>query len=324
MKPTQSAATAGLVTRADLEALLQQVEQRICNPQAGIFGPDSISWKVNREAALFLGAGRAALLQLAHPWVAVALDQHSSLMNDPIARFHGTFRVVFTMIFGTKQQAFRAARWLHGLHTRIQGELPTAVAGHARGSHYEANFVPALRWVYATLVDSAVMAYQFTLPELSESEREAYYAESKVLAGLFGIPANALPQNWPAFRAHMDEMISSDQLGVDARSRAMASNLLAGAGSWIKPPQWYRALTAAWLPERLRAKFALRFGPSEDCELKRARRWLQRAYRALPSSIRSTGPYLEAQARLAGRHPGMIARASNRFWIGEKTMPFGE
>ena len=210
----------GLVTRDDLEASLSAVEREIADPHAGIFGPDSISWKINRESALFLGAGRAALLQLAHPWVAVALEQHSSLMSDPIARFHGTFRVVFTMIFGTKKQAFRAARWLYELHTHIRGELPAQIARYPPGSHYEANFVPALRWVYATLVDSAVEAYEFALGPLRDEERAMYYAESGVLAGLFGIPTAALPEDWTAFGAYMNEMSASNELGVDARSRA--------------------------------------------------------------------------------------------------------
>jgi|SRR5579872_610574 len=312
------------VTRDDLEALLANVERRIANPRAGIFGPDSISWQINRESALFLGAGRAALLQLAHPWVAVALEQHSSLMHDPIARFHGTFRVVFTMIFGTKEQALGAARWLHGLHMRIEGELPVLVAGYARGSRYEANFVPALRWVYATLVDSAVKAYEFLLAELSEAERDAYYVESKVLAGLFGIPASALPENWKAFGAYVEEMIASDAIGVDERSRAMAEKLLRGAGSRVKPPGWYRSLTALWLPERLQAEFGLQCGADREREVASAQRWLKRGYRVLPSSLRFTGPYQEARARLAGRGPGIITRVSNRFWMGEKRMPFRE
>src|ERR1035441_5859058 len=86
MEPADTAEFDNTVTRADLESLLASVEQRVANPLAGIFGTDSISWKINRESALFLGAGRAALLQLAHPWVAVALTQHSSLLNNPIAR----------------------------------------------------------------------------------------------------------------------------------------------------------------------------------------------------------------------------------------------
>jgi uncharacterized protein (DUF2236 family) len=324
MELRHNATTSNLVTRDDLEALLADVDRKISDPKVGIFGPESVSWKINRESALFLGAGRAALLQLAHPWVAVALAQHSSLMKDPGARFHGTFRVVFTMIFGTKEQAFRAARWLYGLHTRIGGELPDEVAGYARGSRYEVNFVPALLWVYATLVDSAVKAYELALPELSHAEREAYYAESRVLAGLFGIPASALPEGWQAFEAYMEAMVASNQLGVDERSRAMARGLLAGAGSWLKPPRWYRALTTAWLPERFRAEFGLPFGANEERSVEKARRRLQRVYRALPSSVRFTGPYQEALGRLAGRRPGVATQASNRFWMGEKRMPFRE
>jgi len=126
--------------------------------------------RVDREAALFLGAGRAALLQLAHPWVAASLDQHSNLREDPLARFHNTFRVVFTIIFGTLEQALAASRHLYLLHTHIRGELPETVAAHPRGAHYEANELNALLWVYATLVESGLMAYDCVLPPLSSQE----------------------------------------------------------------------------------------------------------------------------------------------------------
>jgi uncharacterized protein (DUF2236 family) len=93
------------VERADIEQLWSTVAAGVSQPIHGMFGPSSISWRINRESALFLGAGRASLLQLAHPWVAAALDQHSNLRSDPLARFHNTFKVVFTAIFGTLQQA---------------------------------------------------------------------------------------------------------------------------------------------------------------------------------------------------------------------------
>jgi uncharacterized protein (DUF2236 family) len=321
---THIEATTKLVSRDDLDVLHAAVACKVADSRAGIFGPDSISWRINREAALFLGAGRAALLQLAHPWVAVALKQHSSLMNNPIARFHNTFRVVFTMIFGSSAQAFAASRSLYQLHTRIRGELPSAVAGYVEGSHYEANSLPALIWVYATLVDSAVLAHEYVLPPLTDAEREDYYAESRVLAALFGIPAETLPANWVLFKAYVDEMCASSALGVDTLSRSMAHSILSGAGSWIHPPQWYRALTTALMPERFRKEFGLEFGEAEERMVKNAQRWLTRVYRSLPSSIRFTGPYHEACARLMGRGPGMLARASNRFWIGMARMPFGE
>src|SRR5438270_2783649 len=116
------------VSRMDIERLWKSIRDRTADPLAGIFGPSSISWKIDRESALFLGAARAALLQLAHPWVATALQQHSSLMAQPIARFHNTFRIVFAMIFGSLGQAAAAARHLYALHTRIRGEMTEDVA----------------------------------------------------------------------------------------------------------------------------------------------------------------------------------------------------
>ncbi len=317
------------VSPADSESLLAAVAARTPDPIAGIFGPDSLSWRINRESALFLGAGRAALLQLAHPWVAAALAQHSSLLSSHIARFHNTFRVVFTMVFGSLDQALAAARGLHVVHTRIRGEIPEDVAAYRSGSHYEANDIAALRWVFATLVESAVLAYECALASLpgaqgglSSAERDQYYAESKTLAGLFGIPAVALPADWQAFVAYNRGMHASGALGVSHAARTMAQNLLAGAGSRIKPPFWYRALTAEWLPERFRNEFGLEFGTNEQQAAQRARFHLPQIYRLLPQAVRFIGPWREAQARLVGKRAGVFTRMSNRFWIGKSQLPF--
>jgi uncharacterized protein (DUF2236 family) len=323
MEPSAAAPQGKAVTRGDLERLIAAVQQKVPRPIEGIFGAESISWRINRESALFLGAGRAALLQLAHPWVAAALDQHSSLLEKPIARFHNTFRVVFTMIFGSVDQAIRASRSLHELHTRIRGEMPATVAGYAAGSAYEANQVPALLWVFATLIDSAIDAYECVLPPLSDVDRDAYYAEAKTLAQLFGIPIDALPPDWRAFKTYIAAMCQSQELGVSDRSRTMAHRILTGAGSWVPIPRWYRALTAEWLPPRFLVEFALKHGIEEEALAHRAQRWLPRVYRNLPPALRFVGPYQEAQARIAHRPPGLLTRRSNRFWIGEARLPFG-
>jgi uncharacterized protein (DUF2236 family) len=311
------------VSKSDVESLLHQLEVRTADPRAGIFGPQSVTWRINREAAVFLGAGRATLLQLAHPWVATALDQHSTTMSNPVGRFHGTFRVIYTMIFGTLPQALAASRHMYTLHTRIQGKLPQPVAGYGAGTHYEANERNALRWVYATLVESAVLAHNFVLPPLSRAERESYYAESKWIAELFGVGPDELPADWSAFEIYNQQMWESNVLGVSEMSRSMAHRLLRGAGSRVRPPEWYRALTAAWMPERLRQEFLLDFGPEEQRSLDRSRCWLPKLYRRLPLSIRQVGAYHEALGRLQGKpHPGWMTRTSNQFWMGQPTLMF--
>jgi uncharacterized protein (DUF2236 family) len=312
------------VSRRDLELRIAAAQAQVNDPIAGIFGSDSITWRINRESALFFGAGRAALLQLAHPWVAVSLDQHSSLLSRPIARFHNTFRVVFTMIFGSAPQAFRVARSLYQLHTSITGELPADVGGHSKGERYQALHLPAMLWVYATLIDSAVTAYQAVLPPLEDAELAAYYAESKILAGLFGLPPEALPADWQSFQTYINEMTASQALGVDDRSRFMAHRILTGAGSWIPIPRWYQALTTAWLPPRLRQEFGLPFDPVEQSRAEKALHQLPRIYPKLPTPVRFVGPYREAQARLANRTPSFLTQRCNHFWIGQPRMPFAD
>ncbi len=300
------------VTRANFEAGLLALDCLPGDPRAGFHGPGSMIWKVNRESAVFLGAGRAALLQIAHPWVAAALAHHSNLLNDALGRFHGTFRVVYTMVFGDRAQALAAARGLYLRHAPVQGELPG-------GGRYQANEVEALVWVWATLIDSAVLAYDLALPPLTAEERDGYYAEGRGIAGLFGIPADALPSDWAGFQAYMAATLPT--LRVDAGGRALGASVLSGAGTWVHPPAWYRALTAGWLPEHLRAAFGLTWGVPERRSVRRVRAVLPRVYPRLPGALRFVGPWHEARARLRGREPGWWVRRGNAFWMGCERMP---
>jgi uncharacterized protein (DUF2236 family) len=168
------------------------------------------------------------------------------------------------------------------------------------------------------------VAYECVLPPLSSDEREAYYAESKTMAALFGIPQNVLPANWLEFEAYCRGMNESVALGVNDLSREMAHRVLQGKGTWVPVPGWYRALTSAWMPKRLREEFGLPFDRREQDAAAGARRWLPRIYGRLPATVRFTGPYLEAMSRVRGRGVTALTRASNRFWMGQPRMMFAE
>lgn len=312
------------VSHADMEELLSELCNLPGENGCGFFGPDSVTWRVNRESAVFLGAGRAALLQLAHPWVAASLAHHSNLRNDAIGRFHSTFRIIYTMLFGTRTQAIAASRQLHRRHTSIRGELPQAIGARPQGEHYEANEVNALRWVYATLIESAILAYEFVLPPLRPDEREQYYTESKRMAALFGISPGALPKDWVAFSRYTAEMIESPLLGVDEEACALGHSVLSGVGTKVRPPRWYQALTAFWMPPRLCTAFALPFGASDEEAVRRAARRLPLLYSRVPRLLRFVGPFHEARARLRGRSPGPLTRRNNRFWMGQPRLLYSE
>ena len=309
-----------LVSADDLEQLLAPLRQSSPDPARGLFGPGSVSWKVNRESALFLAATRAALLQIAHPWVATAIAQHSKTFDDPVARFHQTFRIMFTMSFGSLEHAFAAARQLHRRHQSIRGSLSENMGRFPAGTSYEANEVAALLWVYATLIDSSVLAYELVLPPLSADEREQYYSESRLAATLFGIPRESWPLDWAGFDVYMTSMLKSDMLAISPATREMGHRLQDGAGLKLRPPFWYRALTVEMLPPRLRHDFQFPYGKREQQSATRAVQWIRRIHPCLPPALRFVGPHNEALSRLNGKHPGLAIRLANKLWIGQSEL----
>jgi len=299
-----------LVSVEDLERSLDVARAGAAGAREGLFGPASAIWHVNREAAIFLGAGRALLLQLAHPWVAAAIADQSDVFADPLGRFHRTFSVTFTMVFGTLDQATAAARRLYRRHATIVGFLPTVAGPFAAGSPYSANEVSALRWVHATLMETAVLAHDLVLPSLADEQRERYWAEARLLAALFGIPQASLSPDWASFGAYTRAMVESDVLTVSPAARDIAAQIFSGRVTGLR-----------LLPEQLRGAFGLPFGDAERRSAGRALRWMARIYPSLPDRLRTVGPYQEAQARVRGED--RLAHATrwlNRLWIGQPSM----
>jgi uncharacterized protein (DUF2236 family) len=322
---------ADLITESDysqvvsvesLESELRQVRASAAGWVSGVFGPRSMTWLIDRESAIFFGAGRALLLQLAHPWVAAAIEQHSDTFADPVGRFHRTFSTVFSMVFGTLDQSISAARRLHHRHAGINGRLPRTAGPFAVGSAYCANAVPALRWVYATLIETALIAYELVMPPLTPQQRERYYRESMLFAALFGIPKESLPQTWTAFSAYFSAMVQSDELSVSNQTRSIARRLIAGADFWLPIPASYQDLTLALLPEPIRKEFGFSLDNAKQVHINRSIALVRGLHPFLPGRLRYVGPYQEAKQRLAGRlTPDLVTQMCNRFWIGRTELP---
>src|SRR5207237_10858708 len=73
----------------------------------GLFGPDSVTWRVMREPLLILGAGRALLMQAANPLVAQGALDHSGFDRDQYGRLERTIVWVTLVSFGTTSEASR-------------------------------------------------------------------------------------------------------------------------------------------------------------------------------------------------------------------------
>src|SRR5688572_27842581 len=90
-------------------------------------GPESVTWKVNREMIVVAGWGRAILLQLAHPAVAAGVHGHSSFrgsLRSSLRRLRSTVGAMLSLTFGDTEQMITAAAGINVIHDRVQGRVP--------------------------------------------------------------------------------------------------------------------------------------------------------------------------------------------------------
>src|SRR5260370_16873354 len=92
------------------------MESGSLNEDRGLFGPDSIIWRVNRESAVTLAGTCAILMQLAHPKVAAGVRDHSSYQVDTAGRLRRTLDLTMAMVFGPRAVAMQPLPPLHPPH----------------------------------------------------------------------------------------------------------------------------------------------------------------------------------------------------------------
>jgi uncharacterized protein (DUF2236 family) len=306
-----------VIVRAELEASLAALRDEIEDPRHGILGPRSVSWHIGGDLALFAGGGRAALLQLAHPMVAHAIDHHSSTRSDVMGRFQRTFRNVFAMVFGDLDDAFAAARRVHAIHTRVEGVIPQAVGSWRAGTPYHANDADALRWVHATLVDTTLVVRERLDGPLRTAIKDAYIVEMNRFAALFGIPRTMLPESYADHTTYMARMLESPAIVVAPCAREMASFLMGRApGPQPRLGKLAEMVTASLLPARLVREFAL-----AESRVANAGMWLAAAalapmYRRLPPGVKGIPARSTAARRLDGLPPTRFAAWTERRLFG--------
>lgn len=306
------------VTPELFAAQLERLRRECRDPNLGVFGPGSMMWEINKyPLAGMQGAGRALLLQIAHPWITNAIDEHSKTREDPVGRGNRTFTHVGRMIFGSLDQAINSAHVVYRLHTTIRGKLLQGSTASPAGSDYLANEVHAAVWVHATLWDTAAVMYEMFVRPLSPEEKERYYQETRRFAWLFGIPDEALPKDWNAFMAYNRQMWEGSELQVNANTRELAGFLFRPKQKYLRAGmKWILQVTAITLPERLNEAFGLRNDEATRRRVARVAKVMRAMHRHAPDRLLLNPTYVEAQARLAGKRADWLTRRLQRTMLG--------
>ncbi len=227
----------------------------------GLFGPESVTWRVHADFAGMLSGGLCALmLQTLHPRALAGVWDHSNFREDLVGRLRRTTNFVAGTTYAGRAEAERLIARVRAIHARVQGTTED-------GAPYRADDPALLTWVHVTESYGFLQGYRRYCRAVPTALADAYYTEVACVAEALGA------RDVPAREADVAAYFAAvhDTLRYDERSRevlavlscmrlpvpmaGLSRDLFLGAGAALLPDWADRMLERAPL-QRLQTRAA--------------------------------------------------------------------
>ena len=231
---------------------------------AGLFGPDTVTWKIHADFPAMMAGGLAALMmQSLHPLALSGIWDHSDFRGEMLARLRGTIAFVARTTYAPREPAEQAIARVRSIHRNVHGTAPD-------GRPYSAEDPHLLNWVHCTQVWCYLRGYQsYCHRGVPRNLQDRYLQETVRVAGALG--ARDMPTSVTGLEAFFDSV--RGELAYDARTRdvlgalhtirlpipfaGFSRSLFLGAGAALLP-EWALSLMARSRLQRLRDRAAAR------------------------------------------------------------------
>ncbi|WP_042392942.1 oxygenase MpaB family protein [Streptacidiphilus carbonis] len=272
------------------------------SPDFGLFGPQSVTWRVHADPMMLPAGLRALLLQALHPLAMAGVAEHSRYREDPWGRLIRTARYIGAVTYGSTEQAEEALARVRAVHLKVRGTDPES------GARYRADDPALLTWVHCCETDSFLRVTRAGGLRLTAEEADRYVAEQRETAWRLGVPrTDPLPATEHELAEYFERIRPELRASAAARE-ATRFVLLPPMPLWVSlatpaRPAWtgVMALGMASLPRWARRMYGLPGWPVGDLGARVASRSLRASLLALPPAVRE-GPHLkEARARVAAQ-----------------------
>ena len=151
----------------------------------GLFGPDSVTWRVHADFPGMLAGGLCALmLQTLHPLALAGVWDHSDFRRDLVGRLRRTTTFVAATSYAGRDQALAQVERVRRIHARVRG-----VAEDGRA--YAADDPALLTWVHVTEAWGFLAGYRRFAGRVDRPDADRYYDEGRRIAealGARGVP----------------------------------------------------------------------------------------------------------------------------------------
>ncbi|ASV98157.1 oxygenase MpaB family protein [Paraburkholderia aromaticivorans] len=214
----------------------------------GLFGPDSVCWKVHADfTSMMTGGISALLLQALHPLALAGVWDHSTFRTDILGRLRRTATFISGTTYGNQHDALALIERVKRIHLGVSGVAPD-------GRPYRASEPALLTWVHVAEVSSFMTAYlRYVNPLLPVAAQDQYFAETARIAEMLG--ASHVPRSRAGIDAYLlamrPELVASERtrevvrilMSTPAPSASMrpAGVLMLNAGVDLLP-DWAQAM----------------------------------------------------------------------------------
>ena len=197
---------------------LQGVNYHEPRGDIGLYGPDSMVWRVHADfTSMLCGGVSALLLQMLEPMTLAGVWDHSNFREDMLGRLRRTAQFISGTSFGPRSDALALVEKVRRIHGHIAGHC-------ADGRPYYANDPQLLTCVHVTEVSSFLKGYMQYKGALSDEEQDRYLTESALTARLLGA------EDIPTTRVQVEDYLQAmrSRLLCDERTEEVRDVLLRG------------------------------------------------------------------------------------------------
>lgn len=237
---------------------------------------------------------RASLIGAMHPVAMEGTAASSHGRQRPFGRLGSTARAFNDVIFGTREQAEAQQRRVRAMHDRVNGTLEVdGGPAYPAGTRYDAYDPEASLWTLAILAESGLTLYERLCTRLTDGQRDRYWTDMVRFGRTFGLPEDAAPDSWEAFRRWYDGLLHSGRLHLTPTGyRAGINVALKGPlPPWLAPvSDVFYLLIVGTVPQVVRDAYALEWGAGHQLALDALTRTHRATHRLLPRRIRTGNP----------------------------------
>lgn len=179
---------------------------------AGLVGPDSVTWQVHSDPSMWIGGIRSLFLQALHPRVVAGVVQNSDYQTDPLGRLLRTADFVGTTTYGTRAQAETAGERVRRIHRSL------TATDRSTGGKFRLDEPELLLWVHCAEVVSFADVARLSGMPLTLERLDRYFDEQRAVAALVGLDPDRVPGSVRQMREYFTEMRPRLAAGQDART----------------------------------------------------------------------------------------------------------